>query len=207
MIGYLKLKAVIDMKKKSLIETIAKYHPDLATETEASAAVLLMLARDDNDKIFLVLTKRPDTIATYAGDFCFPGGMKDSNETDLKKTVVREVEEELNITPDLYQFIGQLDDFFDRFNHLVRPYVATIARNDFEKHLQISASEIEEVYFLPLEDLRKMEVNPTLEELTGRHPSYSYSHDNIFVWGLTATLMVHFANVIYNLKKPVARHR
>jgi 8-oxo-dGTP pyrophosphatase MutT (NUDIX family) len=195
------------MKNKDIIDSICAYSPETATETPLSAAVLILLARDTQDKFFLILTKRPDTIATYAGDYCFPGGMRDTGEADLKATIIREVTEELSITPDYYQFIGQLDDFFDRFDNLVRPFVATISREDFEKHSHISESEIEEIYFLPIENLTQLEINPTLEKLIGRHPSYSYIHEKVFIWGLTASILVLLGNIVFNLDKPVAKHR
>jgi 8-oxo-dGTP pyrophosphatase MutT (NUDIX family) len=195
------------MNNKAIIDSISAYTPETATETEFSAAVLILVARDAEDKLFLILTKRPDTIATYAGDYCFPGGMRDTGEADLKATIIREVAEELSIIPTYYQFIGQLDDFFDRFDNLVRPFVATISKEDFEKHNCISESEIEEIYFLPIENLTQLEINPTLEKLIGRHPSYSYTHEKVFIWGLTASILVQFANIVLNLDKPVARHR
>ncbi len=195
------------IKNKDIIDSISTYAPETATETPLSAAVLILLARDAQDNLFLILTRRPDTIATYAGDYCFPGGMRDTGEDDLKATIIREVSEELSLTQEYYQFIGQLDDFFDRFDNLVRPYVATIAREDFEKHSHISESEIEEIYYFPIENLPQLQINSTLEKLIGRHPSYSYTHDNVFIWGLTASILVQLGNIVFNLNKPLAKHR
>jgi 8-oxo-dGTP pyrophosphatase MutT (NUDIX family) len=195
------------IKNKDIIDSITTYSPETATETVHSAAVLILLARDAQDNLFLILTKRPDTIATYAGDYCFPGGMRDTGEANLKTTIIREVSEELSITQEYYQFIGQLDDFFDRFDNLVRPFVATISREDFEKHSHISESEIDEIYFFPIENLPQLQINPTLEKLIGRHPSYSYTHEKVFIWGLTASILVQLGNIIFNLNKPIAKHR
>ena len=199
------------MKKKikPLLDAITAYRCISQPETPVAAAVLVLLITDNSENLFLVLTKRPATIATYAGDYCFPGGMRDNGETDLKTTARRELQEELAILPDSYQVIGQLDDFFDRFDNLVRPFVATLSQNDFENQMQVSESEIEAVYYLPVEKLSEFNVNHTLEQMTGREPSYSYTDKDkdTFIWGLTASIIVHLGNVMFDLKRPLAKHK
>jgi 8-oxo-dGTP pyrophosphatase MutT (NUDIX family) len=197
------------MKKKikPLLDAITTYPCVSLPETPTPAAVLVLLISDDSENLFVVLTKRPASIATYAGDYCFPGGMRDEGEIDLKLTAIREVEEELAIKADTYQFIGQLDDFFDRFDNLVRPFVATMSKTDFENQLQISESEIEAVYYLPIEKLSEFNINHDLEQMTGRQPSYIYTDNDTLIWGLTASIIVHLGNVMFDLQRPLAKHK
>jgi 8-oxo-dGTP pyrophosphatase MutT (NUDIX family) len=197
------------MKKKikPLLDAITAYRCISQPETPVTAAVLILLVTDNSENLFLVLTKRPETIATYAGDYCFPGGMRDDSETDLKLTAMRELQEELAILPESYQVIGQLDDFFDRFDNLIRPFVATLSQSVFENQMHISESEIEAVYYLPIEKLSEFNVNHTLEQMTGREPSYSYTDNNTFIWGLTASIIVHLGNVMFDLRRPLAKHK
>jgi 8-oxo-dGTP pyrophosphatase MutT (NUDIX family) len=197
------------MKKKiqPLLDVISAYRCVRYPETSTAAAVLIPLVYDENENLFVVLTKRPATIATYAGDYCFPGGMREDDETDLKLTVIREVQEELAIAAPDYQFIGQLDDFFDRYDNLVRPYVATLSKSEFEKRVHVSEKEIEGIYYLPIEKLSDFNVNHTIEQMTGRSPSYSYIDNKTFIWGLTASIIVHLGNVMFGLQRPLAKHK
>jgi 8-oxo-dGTP pyrophosphatase MutT (NUDIX family) len=194
------------MNIETITNALSKYKPVTAPETPAAAAVLVLLIVDETDPISIVVTKRPDIIQTYAGDYCFPGGMRENNE-DLKATAIRETMEELHIASTDYQMLGQLDDFYDRFDNLVRPFVAVMTKLRFSAQCQTSQSEIQELYFFPLGDLDKFADNNILELLTGRHPSYSYQHDAVYIWGLTASIMVHFHNVITGANQPIAKRR
>ena len=91
---------------------------------------MVLLLQDETNELFLMVTKRPLHIKMYAGDYCFPGGMKESADRDLKATVVREVQEELGVKAENYQIIGQLDDFLDRHGNLV----TTVRRHHCKKY-------------------------------------------------------------------------
>jgi 8-oxo-dGTP pyrophosphatase MutT (NUDIX family) len=196
------------MKTIDIITSLSHYQPHtLAETTPYSAAVLVLIMQDTAGHLRLILTKRSNSVATYVGDYCFPGGMKEVDDPDLQFTAKRETQEELNIIPCLYHIIGSLDDFHDRYGNLVRPFIATITEQNFADHHQISTDEIAKLYYFPLNDLNKMAIDPRLEKIAQRHPSYSYTAGDVFIWGLTASIMVHLGNVIFNLNKPVAMTR
>lgn len=191
------------MDKKTIISKISEYKPVLMSETSHSAAVLVLIMYDEHDNLFLVVTKRAANLATYAGDYSFPGGIRESIDSDLKMTMEREVQEELALKPDCYQMIGQINDFIARFGNLVRPFVATISQKEFEKHHKNSQEEVAQIYYFPFDDVLKIESNESLARITKRHPSYYYSHDDVIIWGLTAAIIVHLSNIIYDLDRPV----
>lgn len=194
------------MKTNSIIlKDLALYKPSLLTPTSPSAAVMVMLLANEENTFEIVLTKRAPTLLTYAGDYSFPGGMRDEGDKDLYATAMREVEEELNIAPHSYQKIGQLDDFQDRFDHLVRPFVTLMEKKHFEKQHKKSDAEITQIYFFPLNHLSQLKDDPALHHLTRRQPSYSYTHEDVFVWGLTAAILVHVFNIISAKNKPFGK--
>jgi 8-oxo-dGTP pyrophosphatase MutT (NUDIX family) len=184
------------MNKDTLISAITNYQPHLLPETKMAAAVLLFIIFDEQDNLFLILTERPPQIEFYAGDYCLPGGMREMHDKDYLQTAAREAKEELGIEEQHYEVLGQLDDFNDRYGNLVRPFVALIAQKTFELHLQASAEEVASVYWFSLTDFKNIEIDTTLERVTGRHPSYIFKRNEVFIWGLTASIMVHFENVI-----------
>lgn len=189
------------MNKEALVSTIASHQPQILPETEIESAVLLLILYDEKDNLSLVVTKRSENIA-YPGDYCFPGGTRDIFEQNFNLTAMREVREELNIGEECYRMIAQLDDFQDRHGNRVRPFVAIIFKKIFEENLQIS-DEIVNVHLLPLDELLNFAESPELEQLTRRHPAYLYIQGDIRIWGLTASIMVHFANLVFKQNRPL----
>lgn len=194
------------MKLDQIIKLISAYHPTQMAKTPHSAAVLVLIVHDDDENLFLIVTKRTDTLATYAGDYSFPGGMRDPDDADLKQTMHREVREELSLTPDCYQVIGQLDDFIARYGNLVRPFVATMDKKNFATYAKQSETEVASIYYFPLSDLAKITTSAELEIITKRHPAYVYTQGEVTIWGLTASIIVLFGNIILQLDKSVGKN-
>lgn len=189
---------------QTIIETIAAYQPVEMALTPRAAAVMVILLADEHKQLEIILTKRAASLP-YAGDYSFPGGMYEDNDIDLYTTAARELMEELNIASDAYKRIGQLDDFNDRFGNLVRPYVILMNKNDFQACYKQSDAEIETVYYFPVSRLRDIKDDPDLYVITRRRPSYSYTDNEVFVWGLTAAILVHLSNIIYQENKSLGK--
>lgn len=193
------------MNKESLIAVLIAHAPQELADTIPSSAVLILMVMD-GDGVSLVITKRAEGIA-YAGDFCFPGGMKEAQDQDFLATAQRELEEELGINAQSYQIIGVLDDFLDRYQQRVRPFVGIIEKSVFNQQLKILAAEIAEIHFFPLLELPLFQQSEELERLTRRHPSYFFARENVRIWGLTASIMVHLGNIVYGLGRPVGKQK
>lgn len=194
------------MNKESLLSRIYSHQPTLLPETASESAVLLLIVYDENEeeKMHLVITKRSENI-TYPGDYCFPGGVKDLLDPNFDLTAMRELREELSIAEESYQMIGQLDDFHDRYGNRVRPFVAMISKKTFNESAQISNDEISDLHLFPMTELKAIHISEDLAQLTKRHPSYLYIKGDVRVWGLTASIMVHFSNLLFNLDKPIGK--
>ena len=193
------------MQIKTILDTLSGYQPVVLPDTPQTAAVMVILLDNGINDLEIVLTERSRQLPTYAGDYSFPGGMSDSTDSDLYTTATREVQEELNITSAAYQRIAQLDDFMDRYGHLVRPFVTHMNKPDFEKNLKISPDEITQIFYFSLSKLDQIKDNPQLHHITKRRPSYSYAQGNVFVWGLTAAILVHLSNIIYNKNQALGK--
>lgn len=194
------------MKIDIIINRIKNYNPTLIQASPHTAAVMIFLMQDGTPNLHLILTKRADGLTSYSGDYCFPGGVQDHSDLDLKHTAQREVQEELGLAIETYQTIGQLDDFEDRYGNTVRPFVAIITKELFEKNLKNSSEEVAGIFYFPLADLEKIKTDADLEKITRRHPTYKYQENEIIVWGLTASLIVHFGNIINQTNLPVTKY-
>ncbi len=192
------------MQKNLLISLIQSHPPVLQPETAMESAVLVIVIYDEHEKMSLLVTRRSNTIA-YAGDYCFPGGIKEASDLDCLQTVKREMQEELGLLEQHYQIIGQLDNFVDRHGNRVTPFVALMRKTDFAEQASVSEDEIADIYFFPLEELKNIGINAELEQVTRRHPSYLYVNNQVKIWGLTASIMVDFANIIFRQNRPVGK--
>lgn len=189
------------MNEKDILEKLQNYFPNLLPATRRSAAVMLILLRDENDELEIVLTKRSETLSDYAGHYSLPGGMFEPHDIDLLETAMREVEEELNVPKQSYEVIGQLDDIHDRYGNLVRVYVSIMDKIDFTKQFRFSDSEVTEIYFFTIKKLYELKDEPALYAITRRRPSYIFTENTVFVWGLTAAILMNFFIILSSSTK------
>ena len=181
---------------KHIIHTLQTNTPTLLPETPFCAAVMVILLVDDAQQIHIVITKRAANLPTYAGQYCFPGGFRDSPDEELFATAVRETMEELTIAADHYQYLGQLNDLHDHYGNLVRPFVVLMKQQQFLESHQQSQDEIDEVYYFPFNKLANIKDDPCIHHITTRRPAYSYTDGKVFVFGLTAAILVNLYKVV-----------
>ncbi|MBT7902931.1 NUDIX domain-containing protein [Candidatus Woesearchaeota archaeon] len=98
--GYILAAQVILYRRvlPSHLQSSKYYSPILALNSDVD------IERDANLEV--LLTKRPDNFRHYPGEYVFPGGKQDFEEIkywDLKRTGVREVEEEIGVSIDQSQ--------------------------------------------------------------------------------------------------------
>ena len=49
----------------------------------------------------------------------------------------------------------------------------------------------------------KIEKEPALTAITRRQPAYVYKDNRFFIWGLTASILVHLSNLLYSQQQPL----
>ena len=77
---------------------------DVHGRTDAAVLVPLFLRDDDLHAVF---TRRRDDLRRHAGEISFPGGRQDPGE-DLRRTALREAEEEIGLRPASVEVAGAL---------------------------------------------------------------------------------------------------
>jgi len=187
------------MNKDDIIQKIKNHTPVLQPLTKRSAAVMVILLNNENNSFEIVLTKRSETLSDYAGHYSLPGGMLEPQDKDLLHTAMREVEEELNVSKNNYEVIGQLDDMRDRYGNLVRVYVSLMNKADFISQFRFSDAEVAEVYLFAIEKLTQLKDEPALYAITRRRPSYAFTEGQVFVWGLTAAILMNLFYILSDI--------
>lgn len=127
-----------------------------AVPDDARASAVLCLLYEEDDDVYVVLTRRSPTMRQHAHEVSFPGGRREPEDPDLWSTAVREAVEEVALDPASIKRVGVLDSFVTVGSRtLVTPYVAvTGARPE----LVAAPAEVESIRHVALSELLLDEV-------------------------------------------------
>lgn len=159
------------------------------------AAVLLPLFRKE-DEWHILFTKRTERLHHHGGEISFPGGVCQSEDGTPRQAALRETWEEVGIPPQEVEILGVLDDVYSIHNYLVTPYVGIFPGTC---RLVPNGAEIEKLLEIPLDHLRDPAVFRTENwAWQGRmHPVHFYRWDGEEVWGLTASVLKQFLDIVF----------
>ena len=139
----------------------------------------------------LVYTVRRDHLQDHAGQISFPGGSMDPADGSLLETALREAEEEIDLSPDLVEVIGELEEMYiPPSGFRVSPYVGLLPPG---AELALHPDEVEAIFTVPLDEL----VSPrTLQKVLWTYEGREYEVPVFVVegqprrniWGATAAM-------------------
>ena len=158
----------------------------------SAVLVLLFPIRED---IHFFLTKRTNTVQYHKGQISLPGGAKEEGE-ELIGTALRETDEEIGISSDSIQIIGQLTPLLVPVTGFqIHPFIG------FSEHKPETATdpmEVESVFSVSIHSLVHQKTHQ-LEERTLRGHLYQvpyYHLNNKKVWGATSMILSEFKTVL-----------
>ena len=160
--------------------------------SEASILILFINNYEENNSLILI-TKRKNNLRKHAGQIAFPGGRKEKEDKDLKDTVQRETEEEVNISKDNYDIIGKLPKFYTGTGYVVTPFLAIMKQNsEWESLISPNLNEVEKIFYPKsyylLSPKFHMREKPPVNSSMSMTWKINYNDENI--WGLTARVLV-----------------
>ena len=152
------------------------------------AAVLIPILIEGEDAR-VVYTVRKDHLADHAGQISFPGGSIESGDGSLLETALREAEEEIDLSPDLVEVIGELEEMYiPPSNFRVSPYVGLLPP---EAEMVLAPDEVEEIFTVSLATLTAPE---TFRKMLWRYEGRDYEvpvfavEGSRNIWGATAAM-------------------
>lgn len=188
----------------------------LGSEKFSKYAVLLPLIKK-GDELHILFEVRSLQLRRQPGEICFPGGRIDLSDKDECHTAIRETSEELGIGPEKIKDISPLDYMISPFGTIIYPFVGFIQSPE---EIKPNPDEVEKIFTVPLSYLK--EVNPEIfqvsykvepeidfpfNQIVGgekynwqprKMEEYFYYYENKVIWGLTARILKHFIEVVYN---------
>lgn len=156
------------------------------------AAVLIPLI-EQKGQLQVLFTQRAQHLKHHPGQISFPGGKHESGDHSLMHTALRETDEEIGITAQQVEVIGQLPNFRTISRYDVLPYIGFID-NDYQ--LKLDANEVEMVFHVPLAYLMDQS-NHHIHWVNRRgkqHPIYFIRWQEKTIWGATAAFVRALSN-------------
>ena len=161
-------------------------------------AAVLVLLYHWKGRQYLVLTRRSDHMVHHQAQISFPGGCQEYGET-VQQTALREIHEELGISPESIRILGELSPLFvPPSNYCIFPVVAGM--NERPTFCP-SYKEVAGVIEVPLDhllDLRNVRRETwIINGIEVMVPFYLFKGYKI--WGATAMVLAEFVELIGNM--------
>ncbi|KAD7117103.1 hypothetical protein R6Q59_006304 [Mikania micrantha] len=165
------------------------------------SAVLICLFEEEDD-IYVILTKRSSKLSSYSGHVSLPGGRTDEGDTDDIRTALREAEEEIGLDPALVDVVAVLEPFVTKENVIVVPVLGIL----WNKHVfnpVPNVEEVESIFYAPFDMFLKNE-NRRHEEREYEGDRYLLHYfdfktrnETYVIWALTAGILISTASLVY----------
>jgi len=187
----------------------------LGEQTFKKNSVLVPLVTTEEGKMAVLFTKRAASLRRQAGEICFPGGHWEEDDRTEWNTALRETVEELRVSPESIEYVGDLDIFVTPAGLIIYPFVGKVSATE---PIHPNPDEVDSFFTVDLETLlsiqplihhTRLKVEPAedfpyhlvpngeqYQWRTGTFPQYFYEIDGHVIWGLTARILSHFLDVI-----------
>ena len=189
--------AAVDAMFEAPLRTDYDLNPDWPAPAKPSyrkAAVLVGLM-DRGDDYAVLLTLRPETMPSHAGQVAFPGGRIEADET-AAHAALREANEEVGVDPATVRVLGQGDTYLTGSGFAISPFVGILPA-DFRPVPH--EREVADVFETPLSFL----MNPANHERHEREfrgalrTYYAMPHNGRYIWGATAGMIKSLYDRLY----------
>ncbi len=163
---------------------------------DARIAAVLILLYPFKESIYTVLMQRHNYEGVHGGQISFPGGKKESSDTDIIQTALRETNEETGALISEISVIGKLTPLFIPVsNMIVTPVLGWIKERPVFNH------QPEEVAFLFDVDIKKLLnqliINTKPFKIRNEMVNVKYfDYDGNIIWGATAMILHELLAII-----------
>ena len=161
--------------------------------SDAKKSSVMCLFLENNNKVYILLTKRSNNLSNHAGEICFPGGGPEKGDKDLLDTALRETYEEVGVPKDEIKVIGQLDDYITGTGFHISPFVGIL---NSKLKFTINKDEVSELIYLPIDELKDNSNHIWTEKKFGNkmYKFWKINYLDYNIWGATASILVGLAS-------------
>jgi 8-oxo-dGTP pyrophosphatase MutT (NUDIX family) len=183
-----------DVERRLTAQTLR--HPGNAEAARRAGVLVPLFVREA--MLWVVLTRRTETVEHHRGQISFPGGAEEPGDEDLSATALRETGEELGVRAEDVRLLGPLSPIVTVTEFYVAPFVAAIPQPYV---FSPAESEIAEVIEAPVAALSDPAIRET-RLLPGRgEPVLFYRYGAHVIWGATARILAELLEAL-NKEEP-----
>ena len=187
------------MEKNWIIENLSKKL--ITTDNlDANAAVLVLLRAVDQELQVLLVKRAEKSTDPWSGQIAFPGGKRDTEDKNLKETIIRETLEEtgLNIVVRC-RFLGAMESVrsTQRPEMKILPFVVL---QEKEQEIKLN-EELTEYFWTPLEEMDRNK--GCVKYRSENFPAFIMGGNNI--WGLTYRILHNLLALLSSFEKETQR--
>lgn len=170
--------------------------PLVPPEKDGRKAAVLMPLIERADDHHVLLTRRTDHLSAHPGQVAFPGGRQEEKDADIIETALRETHEEVGITPNHVEVLGEIGLYRTFSGYHITP-VLGVLQQGYE--IVPDPNEVADVFEVPLAFLLDPNNHQHLsKEFKGfeRH-YYAMPYRGYYIWGVTAGILVKLSLSLY----------
>jgi len=167
-----------------------------------SAVLILLYPRDGELNTVVIL--RNEYNGVHSGQISLPGGKRESSDSDVSFTALREAQEEIGINPDNLEIIGQLSPFYVMpSNFIIYPFVAYQPTRPLFVPDPTEVQRVIEIELFKELHADKIVYRTLTFSNTIQIKAPGFVVDNEFMWGATAMI---FSELIHILGRISSKH-
>ncbi len=154
-----------------------------------------------NSEWHFILIERSEYDGHHSKQIAFPGGKKDNTDLDLEQTARRESEEEINISMEFSQLIGQITPvYIPVSNFEVFPFIF------FHENIPSfsrSEKEVSDIFLVKITDLVNekfiSKTNIRISDHTNLKDIPCFIFNDKIIWGATALILSELKELIQRI--------
>ena len=153
------------------------------------AAVLVPVVKREKE-LTILFTRRTAHLHDHAGQISFPGGRTEPGDASAAETAMREAGEEIGLSAERVEVLGELHPYITVTGYRVTPVVALVVP---PLDLKLDDFEVAEVFEAPLAfllDPANHQRNHVLFD-GGERYYYAIPFRQYYIWGATAGMLMN----------------